>query len=109
MLERLTDFIMICMLSGHEGWFRKPKLTGDEWIPLFYHSISRQFQSPGEKSHTATRLGTAHQDYEWIYYSDEQAYYRRSSAIRQQCCCCRSCIASLFMAYSFRIWPGVAI
>jgi hypothetical protein len=39
-------------------------LKGEDWIPLFYRSISRQFQSPGEKSHTATRLGTADQEYD---------------------------------------------
>jgi len=39
------------------------QLKGEYWIPLFYRSISRQFQSPGEKSHTATRSGTAGQEY----------------------------------------------
>jgi hypothetical protein len=37
-------------------------LKGEDSIPLFYRSISRQFQSPGEKSQTATRLGTADQE-----------------------------------------------
>jgi hypothetical protein len=36
------------------------QLKGEDWIPLF----SRQLQSPGEKSHTATRLGTADQEYD---------------------------------------------
>jgi len=39
-------------------------LSGEDWILLFYRSISRQFQSPGEKSHTATRSGTADQEYD---------------------------------------------
>jgi hypothetical protein len=37
-------------------------VKSETWIPLFNRSISRQFQSPGEKSQTATRLGTADQE-----------------------------------------------
>ena len=40
------------------------ELRGEDWILLFYRSISRQFQSQGEKSHTATRFGTAEQAYD---------------------------------------------
>jgi hypothetical protein len=39
-------------------------LSGEDWIPLFSRSILRQFPSLGEKSHTATRLGTADQEYD---------------------------------------------
>ena len=39
-------------------------LSGEDWILLFYRSISRQFQSPSETSHNATRLGTADQEYD---------------------------------------------
>jgi len=39
-------------------------LSGEGWILLFYRSISRQFQSQGEKSHTSTRSGAAGQEYD---------------------------------------------
>ena len=40
------------------------QLKGEDWIPLFYRSILSQLQLRGEKSHTATRLGTADQEYD---------------------------------------------
>jgi hypothetical protein len=43
-------------------------LSGEDWIQLFYRSISRQFQSPGKKSHTAARLGTADHEYDLDLY-----------------------------------------
>jgi len=42
-------------------------LNGEDWILLFYRSISHQFQWLDEKTHTATRFGTACQDYGWVY------------------------------------------
>jgi hypothetical protein len=42
-------------------------LDGYDWILLFYGSILRQFRRPGEKSHPATKLGTASQGYGWVY------------------------------------------
>jgi hypothetical protein len=68
------------------------QLKGEDWILLFYRSISRQFQRLGEKSYTATQSGTVGQDYDWVILSDGHANCRRSSAIRQQFRCCRSCI-----------------
>jgi hypothetical protein len=43
------------------------QLNGEDWILFFYRSISRPFQWPGEKGHTASRLGTAGHDYDWVY------------------------------------------
>ncbi len=44
-------------------------LSGEDWILLFYRSISRQLQSSGNKCHTATRLRTADQEFDLGLFS----------------------------------------
>jgi hypothetical protein len=45
------------------------QLNVEDWTLLFNLSISSQFRWLGGRSHTATRLGTAGQDYERVEYS----------------------------------------